>query len=468
MDKDINFNKMLLTKNDSVVSFSKKFVNCLTGYQKPFKEKCINNIICNLSSDAEIRIDLNKNKYIKVNQYKNNLPYYKYSIMTEVIYKLKERGFIILNEAPDYRFGISSTIEPTEKLWLFVDKKFKMYNEKLFNPLILRKVTKTCNKGVTKKTYELVDYIDDRTSIKMKKNLNNYNNLIDKTNIEIKIPFKKITNFNSKELKWIIKNMLNISNKELKERLNIPLGMGERERGEGISKYVLCNTICPENNLLQRINIVSKPLKKGQKRTFLKKWEITQKWGNGGRFYDRFIQTVPKKIREFVLINGKKTIELDYSGNHINLLYNTEGISYKGDPYKSKYRDLVKLVSLICLNEDSKRGAIKAIQMKFKKIRFDYNYDFDITNIIFIKKLINEFECLHKPIKKYFYSGIGINLQALEANIMEEILNYFTEKNIPVIPIHDSIIIEEIYKKLAVEIMNEKYEEKIGYKPIIK
>jgi hypothetical protein len=49
---------------------------------------------------------------------------------------------------------------------------------------------------------------------------------------------------------------------------------------------------------------------------------------NGGRFYGAWWQSLPGDLRKYILIDNQATIELDYGGFHIALLYAIEGIDY--------------------------------------------------------------------------------------------------------------------------------------------
>ena len=48
---------------------------------------------------------------------------------------------------------------------------------------------------------------------------------------------------------------------------------------------------------------------------------------NGGRFYGAWWIGAPGIVRKYITINGKPTIELDYSGIHVHLLYALKGIN---------------------------------------------------------------------------------------------------------------------------------------------
>ena len=96
---------------------------------------------------------------------------------------------------------------------------------------------------------------------------------------------------------------------------------------------------------------------------------------SGGSFYGPFWQQIPKKDRDRIHIDDELTVEIDFSGMHINLLYALLGteVRYKGkDPYsisldqynitKDDNRQMTKMLLLIALNADGERKAINAFR----------------------------------------------------------------------------------------------------------
>jgi hypothetical protein len=95
-------------------------------------------------------------------------------------------------------------------------------------------------------------------------------------------------------------------------------------------------------------------------------------WDNGGRFYGGWWQSIPKEWRREIRFYTLPSIEIDYSGLHIILLYALEGIDYwrdiGDDPYSlpglvhdDRIRRLLKMVLLIAINAKNKTSAIRAV-----------------------------------------------------------------------------------------------------------
>lgn len=56
-------------------------------------------------------------------------------------------------------------------------------------------------------------------------------------------------------------------------------------------------------------------------------------WEQGGLFYGAWWASCPSRLRPYILINGKRTVEVDYSGLHAAMLYAQDGQPIPDDPY---------------------------------------------------------------------------------------------------------------------------------------
>ncbi len=186
----------------------------------------------------------------------------------------------------------------------------------------------------------------------------------------------------------------------------------------------------------------------------------------GGRFYGPYYQGMPSKFRKHIYIDGKKTVEWDYSGLHIRMLYHQLGLEFNGDPYAigdGSQRDEYKLVSLISINA-KERGSHRAVRDALEKAGFDVEQQ-DFTQI---RKMMDDFKARHSPIQEFLFSGVGIDLQNADSRIMEKIMMKLHAKGITALPIHDSAIVEGEYSETLQDIMIEVYEEEMGHIPMLK
>ena len=204
---------------------------------------------------------------------------------------------------------------------------------------------------------------------------------------------------------------------------------------------------------------------------FLAKKYLQRKFNNGtlkdgGRFYNGWWINIPKEWRKYITINGYKTAELDYSGMHIKLLYAREQKVLSGDPYDigvmdDKFRAITKLIFFTIFNASSRQKALNAIRRnsKIKEYR-NGKYPKGARNFDQYLALI---EKAHKPISKYFCSGYGIKLQALDSKIIESVMKrMLSEYQVVTLPIHDSLIVDARYAKNLHEIMLEEFKNFTG------
>ena len=64
----------------------------------------------------------------------------------------------------------------------------------------------------------------------------------------------------------------------------------------------------------------------------------------------------------------------------------------------------------------------------------------------------------HSSIKDFFNTGKGIELQNFDSMIAEEVINEFTNQDIPILCIHDSFVISSEYVKKLEIVMKEKFD----------
>ena len=119
---------------------------------------------------------------------------------------------------------------------------------------------------------------------------------------------------------------------------------------------------------------------------------------------------------------------MDYSGQHLLLLYDLEGDEYSwlrglnNDPYflqdyGEDVRDLLKRSVLILLNSSDETQAIRAIR---EKINYEFPY-LDSTDV-YIRSLIEALTDKHPEIEEHLFSGRGGELQYQDSQITEYVL----------------------------------------------
>ena len=192
-------------------------------------------------------------------------------------------------------------------------------------------------------------------------------------------------------------------------------------------------------------------------RKLLKRIFNNNSFEDGGRFYHGWWQEIPKEYRKFITIDGKRTVEVDYSSIHFRILYAEQGIDIgDDDPYiiegYEDRRSQIKIALNIILNAETKDKAINAIA---KKEKLNINKKTAL-------KIYDKLEERHSPIKQYFGSGRGIKLQYKDSQIAEQVMLNLAKSNIVCLPVHDSFIVRASNQIELHEEMDKAFKDIVG------
>jgi len=183
---------------------------------------------------------------------------------------------------------------------------------------------------------------------------------------------------------------------------------------------------------------------------------------HGGRFYGGRWQNLSGNDRLNLTIDNITVFEYDYDALHPSMLYAKEGVNLKGDPYSLKgyspeVRYFLKIVMLVLINTGDKAMAKRAIQklINFKELIMPN----EIKNL---DDILNKFMDKHWLIAHLFRSSIGLELQRLDSDICESVLMHFCQKDIPVLSVHDSFIVQKDHEKMLYEVMEEEFYDKFN------
>jgi hypothetical protein len=193
---------------------------------------------------------------------------------------------------------------------------------------------------------------------------------------------------------------------------------------------------------------------------------LDRRLDRGGRFYGPWYQGIQKEFRQYITINGAPTLELDYSAIHPNLIYAIEkatppvGDMYRLDDYSEDTRNFLKFMFLMMINAkdaNSAKGAIRAKafgwtkgrkKKQTKKPKIKIPAELGRLQDEYLDPVVNQFIEKHEPIRDYFFSPqrfgfpFGNWLMYLDSQITEHILLHYAAQNIPVLPVHDSYIVD--------------------------
>lgn len=181
-------------------------------------------------------------------------------------------------------------------------------------------------------------------------------------------------------------------------------------------------------------------------------------WEQGGRFYGAWWTSCQSRLRPYILINGKRTVEVDYSGLHAAMLYAQDGQPIPDDPYEQcltrvgnkAERKLVKQTFNALLNADS-----------VNRIREIDGYSPEITG-----RSWNDFKLFivskYPEFKEHFGSGVGLRLQRKDSDLAEEVMLRFAAMGYACLPVHDSFIVHHGLQDVLDQIMCEAFEAEFG------
>jgi hypothetical protein len=185
----------------------------------------------------------------------------------------------------------------------------------------------------------------------------------------------------------------------------------------------------------------------------------------GGRYYGGFWQSIPSSHRPHLRIDGKKTIEMDYSSMALRIIYAQEGHEVSKDvdlydiglpnwrPEKDPRRKPIKTYINAVINDESGKYRLP-------------KEDLDIIGISH-KELHKLVLNSHEPIEHLFSSGEGLNAQFVDSQIAELVMEAMMFEEIVVLPIHDSFIVRVGYAGILHEEMNKAFEMLTGAKTTI-
>jgi len=171
----------------------------------------------------------------------------------------------------------------------------------------------------------------------------------------------------------------------------------------------------------------------------------------GGRFYGAHWQNIPiEGGRDQITINGQETVEIDYAGMHIRLLYAEAGKPMPPDPYdiEGSPRKQAKLALLIVINARNHTNAVRALADALR-ISGGVARPFDTA-----QGLIRAVKARHPAIAHAFCSDAGVRLMRRDSEIAAQVMcQVLRATGIVPLPIHDSFIVPIEQREHLVEAM---------------
>jgi hypothetical protein len=210
--------------------------------------------------------------------------------------------------------------------------------------------------------------------------------------------------------------------------------------------------------------------------------------------------------RALILINGDDVAELDYSGMHPNIAYAWERqhapdiygevinhLQTKGYPTTDRFA--VKKVLLTCLNAHDQGDLLKGLNHdsyeqrrknpgriergkkpkpvvndEMKKMHPEHGLrvlkDADLKPVVV--DIVDAVRAAHPVIAKYVYTGSANRFMWAESLIMTAVLQELRKRNIPAVPVHDSVLFPKQHYDTVYEVMRETYRAHAGFDIVVK
>jgi hypothetical protein len=394
--------------------------------------------------DLNISVHMRKESYSNgsaVDQGRYNVLNIKASTI-KVIHRLIEVDLIGFKKGKEkgegYERGFISRIWSTPKLInLFEKVRFGIfdigYNDSRL-VLVLNKTIKEKVNGKTKRRVELIEYEPDKLPLKVKKMeqvVNDYNALLERTFIDIGDA----------------------------ETYRVLIPATKKRKNKNKEVFV---------NITHHSKFTHRVFNNGN-------------WKQGGRFYGGWWQRVGSDIREKILIDNHRTVEVDWSALHPILAYGKKGIEYKDKyPYDIAVqfvdelgienpdvsKTVVKLLTLMGLNASDESSLFQAFRGEFYKtaewqIIKSVSSGYKITNKK-LKIVLEDIKEKHSPIADMFNTGVGLDFMYLDSQIVEYVMKKFIERDEPVLQVYDSFIVRQTELKKLIDCMYEGFYEVTG------
>ncbi len=435
LDKYINF--WLTTHNQNDINATEQIFTRLNLGNRliPLKKAFLLNLFLNLkqsyTNSQYLLIPLNKNKYrnLTANQ---RVKYQTHDIVSATVKELLKVGYIRKRSKKSFKAidGSYSVMPasyfPTDRLIPYLNciefSDIKLLRPKSF--LILKQIQDY--NSVDDKEVE-VEFKETKLTKKLKQDLKLYNDLREKSELSVK-------------------NLSQLNFRKHKQKSLIPISADN------------LNSLTPVNRKYS-FKLRNSYLSRIFNRTFKR----------GGRFYKGVETNMPSDVRKQLYIDGKPTVEYDYTATHFMMLYNLKGFQLRKDPYmvaknmSKQMRKIYKTTGFISLNSKNKVNALKALWKHFHK---DENRELLPENtkeqrLHFIDSFIKH----NKKIESVLYKEKCHMLTNYDSKIAHDILMHFANKGILVLCIHDSFIIQKRFENELLKMMKKFYKDRFGFNP---
>jgi hypothetical protein len=175
--------------------------------------------------------------------------------------------------------------------------------------------------------------------------------------------------------------------------------------------------------------------------------------GQSGRFYHGY-SGCRSQYRKLITFNGEPTVELDYQSSQVHVAYSMSGLNawdyISGDPYlpprtNPKHRSIYKALLTRSFTVTNPIASVRG--------------DKDLkTGGLILSNMLEEIWKMHHHIGAYRNEEAHKTITFQESRICLKVIELCNEKNIAVLPIHDSFVVKKQHKQTLEDMMVEAYE----------
>ena len=200
-----------------------------------------------------------------------------------------------------------------------------------------------------------------------------------------------------------------------------------------------------------------------------------------GRIYFP-LQNIRKSSRDKIICNGERVTEIDFSGMHPNMILALNGERMLEDPYYlsddlAKYRQIIKKACNILLNSGNNPRAVRNNLLKDLKsiedripfisekddLIFRYEMLLRVREEGFIENIIDRLRAKYEYVPNFFSVKHKSRFaMTKDSEIMIDVIENLVSLRIPMLPIHDAILVPSSKNAIAEEVMKNSFKKVIG------
>lgn len=185
------------------------------------------------------------------------------------------------------------------------------------------------------------------------------------------------------------------------------------------------------------------------------------RFDQGGRLYGGFWQHLGKNQRhEGININGESVVTLDYSQMAPRILYGMAGA-------QPPHEDIYLLPGLQEFRKGVKKVFNALLFTEKRLTRMPSGCRPLLDRKIGITDLVRRISEAHEPIKDYFYTRVGFNLQFRESEILIDVLLELMKRDIVALPVHDAVVVGWSKQTVVREIMEDVFYNHTGIEGLV-